>query len=321
VSSGPFAVRTRSGDVIETTRSDGSSAALSGVSLHLFPDAASAHAAFVRGEVDVSVLSLDEVAVAGAAGELVVSAQQQVSLFYGMNVKSPALSSIAVRQAIVKAVDRDAIRRTVFGDAADTMTGLLGPGVSARRPDACGNACGYDPEGAKFVLAQAFPDGGVPLVHVDHFDEPTGREAAIANALAANLNAVGIPTQVRAHPFDQYGAVVTSGNAGVFRFGWIGAFASADAYLDPLFASSGSDNVFALADPDVDAALAEARSAADDSARMTAVLRAEDRIIELNVVVPLVQYRAHLVVSPEVRDVVMRHDGTFDAERITLLPS
>ena len=201
------------------------------------------------------------------------------------------------------------------------MTGLLGPGVAARRPDACGNACGYDPEGAKFVLAQAFPEGGAPGVHIDYFDEPSGREAAIAGAIAANLIAVGIPAELRAHPFDQYGAVVTSGKAEVFRFGWIGAFASPDAYLDPLFASNGSDNVFALADADVDAALGAARGATDDATRTTAVLRAEDRVIELNVVVPIVQYRTHLVVSPQVRDVVMRHDGTFDAERITLTAS
>ena len=318
VGSGPFVVTSRTEDTITTERRDGSRAALSGITLRLFADTESAHAAFVVGELDMAVLASTDVASAEARGDLLLSAPHQVSTFYGMNVSSPVLSSPALRDAIVKAVDRDAIRREVFGNSADTMTGLLGPGVAGRRPDACGSTCGYDPDAARAILAQLYPGGDVPVVHVDHYVDDTGREAAIAQAIVDDLRAVGIPAEARAHTFEEYGALLTSGNAELFRFGWIGAYPSADAYLDPLFASNGSDNVFTVADADLDALLAAVRGEIDDAERTTASMNAEDRVLALYAVVPLVQHRSHLTATADVHGVVIGPDGTFDAERIFL---
>jgi len=109
VGSGPFVVTSRTEDTITTERRDGSRAALSGITLRLFADTESAHAAFVVGELDMAVLASTDVASAEARGDLLLSAPHQVSTFYGMNVSSPVLSSPALRDAIVKAVDRDGV--------------------------------------------------------------------------------------------------------------------------------------------------------------------------------------------------------------------
>ncbi|HEX7095886.1 MAG TPA: ABC transporter substrate-binding protein, partial [Acidimicrobiales bacterium] len=197
VGSGPFVVRERSADTITTRRREGANVALDGITLRLFDDPSAAHDAFAAGELDMSVLESGDVAAATARGEIVASAPHRVSLFYGMNVRSPVLSSPAMRDAIVKAIDRDGIRREVFGDGADTMNGLLGPGVAERRPNACGSACAYDPEAARALVAQVHPNGDVPTVHVDHFESDDGREAAIAQAIVEDLRAVGIPAEAR----------------------------------------------------------------------------------------------------------------------------
>jgi ABC-type transport system substrate-binding protein len=318
VTSGPFRVESRSGDMIETVRSDGSGAVLGGITVRVFPDMSGAHAAFRAGEVDLSVLAADEVAAANAEGALVLSAPQQVTLFYGMNLASPVLSSPALRRAIVSAVDRDGIRSAVFGDSADTMTGLLGPGVASTRPNACGSACAYDPEEARSIIATAYPAGNVPVVHVDHYDDTSGREAAIAQSIVDDLVAVGIPAEARATPFDSYGQVLTSGAAELFRFGWIGAYPSADAYLDPLFSSGGSDNVFSVADAQLDDLLSSARAEVDDAKRATIYMAAEDRALDLDAVVPVVRFRSHLLATDRVRDVVLAPNGSFDLERLSL---
>jgi ABC-type transport system substrate-binding protein len=320
VTSGPFRITNRTADVVETTRADGSAAAVDGITLRLYPDASAAHAAFRAGDVDVSVLGSEDLSDATSDGSLVLSSPQQVSLFYGMNVASPVLSSPALRRAIVLAVDRDGIRGSVFGDAADTMNGLLGPGVPGTRPNACGSACAYDPEQARSIIATAYPDGGVPTVHVDYFEDDSGREAAVAEAVVEDLVAVGIPAEARPTTFDAYGSLLTSGNAELFRFGWIGAYPAADAYLDSLFGTGGADNVFSLSDAELDGLLASARAEVDATKRSAIAMSAEDRVLALDVVVPLVRYRSHLVATPAVHDVVIAPNGTFDAERITLQP-
>src|SRR5690606_3376082 len=114
VGSGPFVVTDRTDDTITTERRDGSEARLEGITLRLFADTASAHAAFAAGELDLSVLASTDVPAAEARGDLLLTASHQVSTFYGMNVSSPVLSSPALRDAIVKAVDRDSIRRELF---------------------------------------------------------------------------------------------------------------------------------------------------------------------------------------------------------------
>jgi oligopeptide transport system substrate-binding protein len=318
VTSGPFRVTERNPGLITTVRSDGSDAVLGAIVVRVFDDTAQAHESFRNGDVDLSVLAGDEVVDAATDGSLVLSAPQQVSLFYGMNMASPVLSSPALRRAIVKAVDRDGIRRAVFGDSADAMNGLLGPGVTGSRNNACGSACAYDPGEARAIVETAYPDGGVPTVHVDHYEDGSGREAAIAQAIVDDLVAAGIPAEARVTPFDSYGQLLAGGGAELFRFGWIGAYPSAGAYLDALFGSGGSDNVFAVTDGELDGLLAGARAEVDDVQRATIYMSAEDRVLALDAVVPIVRYRAHLVATGRVHDVVLAPNGSFDAERISL---
>lgn len=323
VTSGPFAIDSRSVALVAASRAPGSDARLDRVEVHLYPDATAAYDAFAAGEVDQSVIPADRAPeVAGVAGASVVTSPHQVSLFYGMNVASSALSSVSLRQAIVKAVDRDALRAKFFGDAADTMNGLIGPGVSAHRDNACGTACAYDPDGAKALIASAFPNGAaLPTVHLDYFEEPTGREAGIANAIAEYLRATGIPAEPRGHSFDEYQRVPTSGTAELFRFGWIGSYPSPDAYLTSLFESNGADNAFGVADAMLDTDLAAARIAVDDGQRTTNYLAAEDRVFALAVVLPIAQYRVQFAVSSKVRDLVLAPNGSFDIANVWVADS
>jgi ABC-type oligopeptide transport system substrate-binding subunit len=129
---------------------------------------------------------------------------------------------------------------------------------------------------------------------------------------------VGIPAEARATPFDSYGQLLTSGAAELFRFGWIGAYPSADAYLDPLFSSGGSDNVFSIADAQLDDLLSSARAEVDDTKRATIHMAAEDRALDLDAVVPVVRFRSHLLATDRVRDVVLAPNGSFDLERLSL---
>jgi ABC-type transport system substrate-binding protein len=318
IGSGPFALDHRGDASLSLVRAPGKRTELDRVELHLYADTAAAYAAFVAGEVDQSLLPPDSVAAAQQAGAQVAVSPQQVSMFYGMNVASPALSSVPLRQAILKAVDRDTIRATFFGAGATTMTGVVGPTAAGRRDNGCGTACAYDPAAATALVQAAFPAGGVPTVHVDHYTDPAGREAGVAAAIVGYLQAVGIPAEARAHTFDEYQTVPTGGSAELFRFGWIGSYPSADAYLGSLFASTGADNVFSVADATLDTEITDARASLDAATRITHESAAEDRVFALAVVLPIAQYTVAMVASPKVQDLVLAPSGSFDATKVWL---
>ena len=87
----------------------------------------------------------------------------------------------------------------------------------------------------------AFPDGKVPTINID-FDESAAQQE-MAELVAADLEAVGIPTELRPLPLEEYKDFVVSGDQELFSFGWIGAYGSPDAYLAPLFGSAANDNL------------------------------------------------------------------------------
>lgn len=316
--SGAFALTGRTDTQLSLTRTAGARASLDAVELRAYPDADAAYAAFGRGDLDAVAVPAAKVDAARTnppvSGATVVSAAQQVSAVYGMNVAAPALAKVELRQAILRAVNRDAIRAAQFPGAA-TMTGLVGPGAAGRRDNACGTACGYDVAAAKALVATAYPKGGVPEVHVDYFTDAAGREAKMADAIAADLRAVGIPATPRAHTVAELGALVASGGAELFRYGWIGSYPSADAYLAP-FERRGVDNVFSLDDEQLSTLVDQARKATSDAARTSAYAAIEDRVFALAPVLPLAQYKTSYVATAAVRDLVVAPSGSIDFLRV-----
>lgn len=319
ITSSQFVVKERSPSRIALARGERADTRLDSIEIVIVKDAEAGLDAFANGDVDVAPIP------AGSSPKLrgtaqVVAAPYGASFFYGLNVAAPGLDNAALRQAIVKAIDREALRAKYFADSADVMTGLIPPGVRGRRDNACGQPCGYDPAAAKELIKQALGGKPAPTLNVDYFDEPTGREAGVAKTIAESLTAAGLPAQARAHSYDNYRTFASSGRAELFRFGWIGTYPSPDAYIAPLFGSSATDNVFGLKDKDLDAAIVEARKSVDDQTRTTKYLAAEDRVLALMPLVPLVQYRSVFAVSGAVQGLVAGPQGSIDLSEVWIRP-
>jgi oligopeptide transport system substrate-binding protein len=298
---GPFTVGERDDRTLQLVRSPGSTAMLDEIRISLQPDADAAFRAFADGGVDVVRVPAGKVGAVATSGGSVVQAPGGVTVFYGFNLAAPAVSSLAMRQAINKAIDRDAIRSAFFADEADVMTGLIAPGLAGARDNACGSACLPDVAAAKALVAKAFPDGKVPIVTVNHFTDPAGREAAMAKAVVDSLAAAGIPAVVDARPAAEYQQALAVGGLTMFRFGRVEAYPSADT-LGSLFGSKAIDNVFSFADAELDAAVRDARASNDAATRSSKLMTAEDRVLANAVVVPIVRFRTSFAVSSTVKD-------------------
>jgi ABC-type oligopeptide transport system substrate-binding subunit len=238
------------------------------------------------------------------------------TLFYGFDLTHPELADARLREAIVRAVDREAIARDVYGESLEPITGIV-PEAAGGVSDPCDGRCDFDPAKAKALVKDAYPMGNVPEVSVEVDD---GKEQLeVATAIVAALREVGIPAVERPHPLPEFSTFASAGKGReVVRLGWIGAYASPEAFLQPLFATGSPDNVMGVSDPAVDEALDEAATEVDALARGKLVADAERAALGHHPVVPIGQFVTHVAVSDQVRDLRVRPGGTFDATRVWL---
>ncbi len=314
VGSGPFLIKSRTDNVVHLIPAPGVDAALQGVDLEILADATASYDAFLDGRLDWTAVPPDRVEQVAERHGRSAFRPYLGQLFYGFNLKNPKFNDVRFREAIVRAVDRDAIVRAIYGAAARRLDGLVPDGVPGFQPDACGERCLYDPERAKALLAEVFGGQPAPEVALD-FDD-TGTQRAVAEAMQANLQAVGIPAALRSHPFADYLKFAVSGAQEIFRLGWIGAYPTADGYLTPLFRSGLPDNVTGFASTPVDDLLLAGRREADETRRTANYQQAEKLVLEQLPVIPLAQFAFHSLVSARVAGLVMSGLGTFDATRV-----
>ena len=296
-------------DTVTLDRRDDVAGHLDAVELRAYEDAASAYEAFDDGDADWALVPAGRVEDAVDAHGDDHFAPFQAELFFGMHVTSGSLANVELRKAVAAAIDGEAIVEEVYPDLADPLTAIVPAGVPGHDPDRC-SECGYDPDRAKGILAAAFPDGQVPTVAID-FDQSAAQEA-MAELVAADLDAVGIPTQLRPLPLEDYKRFVVSGAQELFSFGWIGGYASPDAYLAPLFGSAANDNLTAYGAASVDAALAAARASADPAAALEQWEAVEAQVLAEAAVVPILQFRTQAVVSERVEAFQHAVDGGVD---------
>jgi ABC-type transport system substrate-binding protein len=314
VGSGPFMIKSRTDDVVHLVPAPGVNAALRGVDLEVLADATASYDAFLDGQLDWTAVPPDRVEQVAERHGRTAFRPYLGQLFYGFNLKNPKYADVRFREAIVRAVDRDAIVRAIYGAAAQRLDGLVPDGVPGYVPDACGERCGFDPDRAKALVGEVFGGQPAPEVAID-FDD-TGTQRAVAEAMQANLQAVGIPATLRSHPFADYLKFAVSGAQEIFRLGWIGAYPTADGYLTPLFRSGLPDNVTGFSSNAVDDLLQAGRSQGDESQRTASYQQAEKLVLEQLPVIPLAQFEFHSLVSARVAGLVMSGLGTFDATRV-----
>jgi oligopeptide transport system substrate-binding protein len=319
--SGPFALADgeelagRDDDRVRLVRAQGGRALLAGIDLRLHDDVAAASKSFSEGHADWTLVpaeSLHEPAGPSRLERVPLAA----TLFYGLDLTAPDLADARLREAIVRAVDRDAIARDVYGEALEPGTGIV-PEAVGGGGDPCDGRCDFDPERAKALVKEAYPLGNVPEVWIDVDDGKT--QVQVATAVVAAMRAVGIPAAVKPHPLPEFSDFASAGSGQeMLRLGWTGASDSPDSFLRPLLLTGSPDNVFGLSDPAVDRPLKDAATEVDARARAKLVSEAERAALGHYAVLPLGQFVAHVAIADHVRDLDARPGGTFDATRVWL---
>jgi oligopeptide transport system substrate-binding protein len=300
---------------LEVRRRAGAEGHLDAVELRSFPGAGPAYDAFEDGDVDWAPVPGDRYGDAVEDHGDDHFAPFHAELLLGLRVGAPTLASPQLRQAIAAAVDREAIVRAVYPEIAEPLTSVVPVGVPGRSEPSC-TACGHDPVRARNLVEEAFPQGNVPQITID--GEASPAQDALAKIVAESLEAVGIPTVVRSRALGEYQRFIVSGGQELFTFGWVGGYASPDAYLTPLLRSSSVDNLVAVRDPQIDALLAQARTTSDPAVQAERWAAVEALALDGALVIPIAQFRTQVVVDDAVEGLRHAVDGTVDWARVWL---
>ena len=321
VGSGPFRLAGRTPDRIDLVPVSPVPTSVGAVRMTLYRDVSEAYDRFLDGDLDWAALppdrSRDEAPGAGAGRVHTGLRSNLAATSYGFNLRNPKFADPRFREAIVRAVDRDAIVRAVYGGAAGPLAGVVPDGVPGSQTGACDHLCDHDGARARQLLAEAFGSRRPPEVRIDFDDSAT--QTAVASAMKASLESVGIPAVLRPHPLGDYLKLVRAGgDQEIFRVGVVGVAPTPDVFLVPSFLGGQPDNVTGLVSGPVDDALRSARREPDAARRTEAYQRAERMILAQLPVIPIGQFQLRWVTSERVESLVVSPLGTFDASAVRL---
>ena len=213
----------------------------------------------------------------------------------GTGGKNP-FKDMRVRQAVSKAINREAIVARIMGGVAVPAGELLPQGMFGSTPGATHEA--YDPEGAKKLLADAGYGDGFKLV----LGSPNDRyinDAQIAQAVAQMLTRVGIKTEVDAMTKSTFFARRNKYEFSLYMAGWGSGTGEMSSPLRALVATRNKDkgmggtNRGRYSNPELDAMIEEALAVVDDDKREAILRNASQVAMENYAILPL-----HYEVTP-----------------------
>lgn len=209
---------------------------ISRIELRSVPDGTMRALELVAGEVDLVQNAIDPDTTAWlerCAPHLTVTRSASSNFQYlGMNLAHPLLSDVRVRRAIAHAIDREAIVENLLVSQAEPATGLLPPEHWAYSRNVRKHR--YDPERARRLLDAAGlfdPDGDGPQARMTLSYKTTTVELRrrIAEAIAAQLETVGIRLEILSYEWGTFFEDIRTGNFQLYSLQWVG-IAEPDLY-------------------------------------------------------------------------------------------
>jgi peptide/nickel transport system substrate-binding protein/oligopeptide transport system substrate-binding protein len=223
--------------------------------------------------------------------------------FFGFQTLQGPLGNRTLRQAIIHAIDREALVRDIHKNRYRPGAGFLPPGTYGYDPQF--RPYPYDPQRARALLAKAgFPDGkGLPVLQFWSSVKSADIERE-HEAIKRYLTDVGIRAEFQYHTnWPEFKALVQDGKLPVFRWGWVADVPEPDNFLYNLFHSRGRTNITSYHNPQVDRLLDRARGEQAYLKRIELYREAERHILEDAPIMPLNYYSYERVFQPYVHSI------------------
>jgi ABC-type transport system substrate-binding protein len=259
---------------------------------------------FLKGELEDTQPPTRDYRRAVTGGRHVYVRRPMFSVrFYGFNTRIKPLDDRRVRQAVLAAIDREAIIEEIHLGKHTAARGVVPPGTLGFNPALA--APGHDPRRARALLAEAGYPGGRGLPKIEIWSSVTNDAIQREHELIRrSLAAVGIPAEFKyLTDWPGFSKALTEGRLPVFLYAWFADVPDPDNFLTKLFHSKSPRNYARYHNPVVDELLATARTTPDPQRRVELYRRAEQVIVDDAVIVPIWHYNYERLFQPWVRSV------------------
>lgn len=277
------------------------------VDVRMIPDIQTQVAEIMAGGLDLIVLPMppDQAEqIAGVPNVEVKAAPTMRALFLSFDsretTKAPALRDERVRRAIMHAIDRETLVKSILGEGAEFIDGIC-LASQFGCPTEGVPTYDYDPEKARALLAEAGYADGFDVDFVAY------RERTLTEAMIVYLQAVGIRANL---VYLQYAAArdqARSGNAPIIFQTWASYMINDVSALTPIFFKSTPDDL--AHDPEVTALLEKGDTSGDPAVRQEAYGKAIALIQERAYAFPISTMPTYFVGNAEL-DYIAHPDET-----------
>lgn len=283
VGTGPFALKKwQSGDWVSLIANKnywGNKAKVDNLIIRPIKDASQRLNELKAGTVDlVSDLQPDDLQTIQTDKNLVLYKRPSFNLGYiGMNNRNEYLSNEKVRRAISMAFNRQAIVNNFWYGLGTSDSHVVPPLLNWATSKKIPANYRYDPAAARKLLAEAgYPDGfSIDLWYMpitrSYFPQPK----ATAEAMAADLNAIGIKATLKTEDWAKYLDDMFAGRLPMYQIGLIGDYGDPDYFYGALYNPTSTKDIGWDA-PKVGQLLEQARAATTQQARAAAYAQVEE---------------------------------------------
>jgi oligopeptide transport system substrate-binding protein len=269
-------------------------------------DESPAFAAYETGDLEVTNVPLSEIDRVKADATL--SKEYNVApvlctYYYGYNVTKAPFDDARVRLAFSMAVDRQTLIDTVTKGGQEPAQWFSRPGLTAAPTMETNPDLGvkYDPEGAKALLDEVYPDRSLMPPITLSMNQVEGHikiGEAIANMWKETL---GVEVQLATQEWQVFLQTLTNDPPQIWRLGWCQDYPDANNFLKEVFRSDSSQNNTRWANDEYDALVDEAAKETDEAKRRDLYAQAEEILVKTDAaIIPIYWYTSGSVTKPYV---------------------
>jgi peptide/nickel transport system substrate-binding protein len=187
------------------------------------------------------------------------------TMMLGMMMDRPLIQDRRVREAVVRAVDRERLARFLGRGMATTAMSVLPPNCAGF--DSTVSQPAYDPERARALLKDVGATTKPTLRLLHH--SPSELWEEIVRAVESDLSKVGFDVALaKTATWADFHKERAKGDHDLHLRQWQISAPDPESFLAPLFQSKSNDNFGRFANPRVDELLAEARKPMDSAQRL-----------------------------------------------------
>ncbi len=200
---------------------------------------------FMRGDLDVIAPPKDNYDAALPGGRMGPELQKMGIVNFKMprldvvynafNMEDPVLGlpggakALALRRAISLALDRDKFVELMYNGRALHAKGPIPPGLDGYEPEWDNPYAKHDPERARQILKEAFPDGKIPTLVYEASSGSTARQ--LAEFIQKNYQNVGIKMEINTNTWPELDKKVRTKRAQIYGMAWQADYPDAENFL------------------------------------------------------------------------------------------